>query len=308
MEFKHTTVLLKETIDGLEVKEKGIYVDCTLGGGGHTREIFSRVNGECTVIGIDQDQIALDYNIEKFAPLGDRFIPVKGNFADIDHYLQKLNIEGIDGCVFDLGVSSPQLDIPERGFSYNHNAPLDMRMSQDAKLTAKDIVNGWSEEQLFEIISKYGEEKWARRIAKFIVENRPILTTFQLVDVIKKAIPKGAREDGPHPAKRTFQAIRIAVNDELGVLERGLKKAIELLKPKGRISVITFHSLEDRIVKNIFKEATLDCLCPREYPICVCNHKRKLKLITKKPIIPSREELERNPRARSAKLRIAEKV
>ncbi|SHJ62986.1 16S rRNA (cytosine1402-N4)-methyltransferase [Anaerobranca californiensis DSM 14826] len=308
MEFKHTTVLLKETIDGLEVKEKGIYVDCTLGGGGHTREIFSRVNGKCTVIGIDQDQIALDYNIEKFAHLGNRFIPVKGNFAEIDYYLQKLNIEGIDGCVFDLGVSSPQLDIPERGFSYNHNAPLDMRMSQDAKLTAKDIVNGWSEEQLFEIISKYGEEKWARRIAKFIVENRPILTTFQLVDVIKKAIPKGARGDGPHPAKRTFQAIRIAVNDELGVLERGLKKAIELLKPKGRISVITFHSLEDRIVKNIFKEATLDCLCPREYPICVCNHKRKLKLITKKPIIPSREELEQNPRARSAKLRIAEKV
>ncbi|SES73004.1 16S rRNA (cytosine(1402)-N(4))-methyltransferase RsmH [Anaerobranca gottschalkii] len=308
MEFKHTTVLLKETIDGLEVKEKGIYVDCTLGGGGHTREIFSRVNGNCTVIGIDQDQIALDYNIKKFAELGKRFIPVKGNFADIDLYLEKLNIDGIDGCVFDLGVSSPQLDIPERGFSYNHNAPLDMRMSQDAKLTAKEIVNGWSEEQLFEIISEYGEEKWARRIAKFIVENRPIYTTFELVDVIKKAIPKGAREDGPHPAKRTFQAIRIAVNDELGVLERGLKKAIELLKPKGRISVITFHSLEDRIVKNIFKEATLDCLCPREYPICVCNHKRKLRLITKKPIVPSKKELDQNPRARSAKLRIAERV
>jgi 16S rRNA (cytosine1402-N4)-methyltransferase len=181
-------------------------------------------------------------------------------------------------------------------------------MNKDSNLTAKDIVNNWSEDQLFQIIFQYGEEKWAKRIAKFIVENRPLSTTYELVEVIKKAIPKEARKEGPHPAKRTFQAIRIAVNDELGVLEKGLKKAIDLLKPKGRISVITFHSLEDRIVKNIFKEASADCLCPREYPVCVCNHKRQLKLITKKPIIPSKEELDINPRARSSKLRVAEKV
>lgn len=308
MDFNHTSVLLKETVDGLNVRENKIYVDCTLGGGGHTAEIFKRANGNCWVIGIDQDKDALAYNREKFANYKDKFIGVESNFENIDKILEQLEIKNISGVVFDLGVSSPQLDIPQRGFSYNHDAPLDMRMNQQGHLTAKEVINTWSEEELTRIISLYGEEKWAKRIAAFIVEHRPISTTFELVDVIKKAVPKGARKDGPHPAKRTFQAIRIAVNDELGVLERGLRKAIDLLEPEGRISVITFHSLEDRIVKNIFKEGTIECICPREYPICMCSKEKKIDIITRKPIIPSKEELESNPRARSSKLRIARRV
>lgn len=308
MDFDHTTVLLKETIDGLNVKENGVYVDCTLGGGGHTAEIFKRANGKCTVIGIDQDKDALSYNKERFANLDGKFFPIESNFEFIDEVLAQLNISQVSGVVFDLGVSSPQLDIAKRGFSYNQDAPLDMRMNQGAELTAKEVVNLWDEEDLAKAIFLYGEEKWAKRIAKFIVENRPINTTSELVEVIKKAVPKGARKDGPHPAKRTFQAIRIAVNDELGVLERGLLKAIDLLEPEGRVSVITFHSLEDRIVKNIFKEATMDCVCPREYPVCVCSQQKKLEIITRKPIVPTEEELESNPRARSSKLRVAKRV
>ncbi|QNO16298.1 16S rRNA (cytosine(1402)-N(4))-methyltransferase RsmH [Alkalicella caledoniensis] len=308
MEFDHTTVLLKETIDGLNLKTNGVYVDCTLGGGGHTKEIFHRLDGQCKVIGIDQDQYALDYNKNQLQIFGNNFIPYKSNFSNLKDVLEDIGIEKVDGIVFDLGVSSPQLDLGERGFSYNHDAPLDMRMDRGNNLTAMEVVNNWKEQEIFEIIRDYGEEKWAKRIAQFIVEYRPINTTLELVDVIKKAVPKGARKDGPHPAKRTFQAIRIAVNDELGVLKTGIQQGIDSLKNGGRISVITFHSLEDRIVKNIYKENFIQCICPKEYPVCVCNHERKVKIITKKPIEPSVEELEENPRARSAKLRVAEGV
>ena len=308
IEFNHTTVLLKETIDGLNLKTGGVYVDCTLGGGGHTKEIFSRLNGQCTVIGIDQDQFALDYNKKQLEQFGSNFIPAKSNFSNLEEVLKEIGIKKVDGIVFDLGVSSPQLDIGERGFSYNHDAPLDMRMDRTSDLSAHEIVNQWKEEDIFNIIRDYGEEKWAKRIAQFIIEHRPINTTLELVDVIKRAVPKGARKDGPHPAKRTFQAIRITVNDEMGVLKSGIQKAIDSLKPEGRISVITFHSLEDRIVKNIYKDNFTQCVCPKEFPVCICDHKRKVKIITKKPIEPGIVELESNPRARSAKLRVAERV
>ncbi len=308
MEFQHTTILLKETIDGLNLREGGVYVDCTLGCGGHTWEIFQRLSGKCTVIGIDQDQSALEYNRKKMEGFEGVFIPKKSNFANLDKVLDELNIHKVDGFVFDLGVSSPQLDIPIRGFSYNYDAPLDMRMDQNNPFTAHEIVNSWSFEEIYRIIKDYGEDNWAKRIAQFIVENRPIDTTFQLVDVIKKAVPKGARKDGPHPAKRTFQAIRIAVNNELGVLSDGINKAIDRLNINGRICVITFHSLEDRIVKNLFKEGTVECICPKEFPVCMCHNKKKIKIITKKPIEPSMDEVESNPRSRSSKLRIAQRV
>jgi len=309
MGYEHKPVLLKESIEGLNIKEDGIYVDCTLGGGGHTEEILKRA-GKGKVIGIDQDDYAIERALEKLSTYHN-FIPVRNNFSKLDQILDELNIEKINGIIFDLGVSSFQLDIPERGFSYNYDMPLDMRMDNSQTITARHIVNGYEENELTRILWEYGEEKWAARIAKFIVEERErefIETTGQLVSIIKKAIPKQARQDGSHPAKKTFQAIRIEVNRELEILENAVRSAIGMLEKKGRICVITFHSLEDRIIKNTFAELNKDCICPPEFPKCMCDHKRKLKLITKKPITPSEEELKENRRAHSAKLRIGERV
>lgn len=309
MDYKHKSVLLDESIDGLCIKPDGIYVDATLGGGGHTYEILKRAtNGK--VIGIDQDDYAIERATEKLKDYNN-FIPVKNNFSNIKEILNRLNIDKIDGIIFDLGVSSFQLDIPERGFSYNYDMPLDMRMDKNQTTTARHIVNGYEEQELSRILWEYGEEKWAARIAKFIVQEREhefIETTGQLVTIIKKAIPKQVRQEGSHPAKRTFQAIRIEVNRELEILENTIKDAVEALNPGGRICVITFHSLEDRIIKNAFTDLYKDCICPPEFPKCMCDHRRKLKIITRKPIIPSDEELDENRRAHSAKLRIGERV
>lgn len=309
MEFIHKSVLLEETIEGLDIKEDGIYVDATLGGGGHTYEILKRAT-KGKVIGIDQDVYAINRAENKLSEFKN-FIAYKSNFSNISEILDDLNIEKIDGIIFDLGVSSFQLDIPERGFSYNHDAPLDMRMDKSQKISAWHIVNGYDEKELTRIISEYGEENWASRIAKFIIEAREtefIETTGQLVNIIKKAIPAGARQDGPHPAKRTFQAIRIEVNKELEILERTIRSAVDRLNVGGRICIISFHSLEDRIVKNTFSDLNSDCICPKEFPKCICDHRRKLILINKKPIISKETELEDNPRGRSAKLRVGERV
>lgn len=309
MEFIHKPVLLEETIEGLNIKEDGIYVDATLGGGGHTYEILKRVT-KGKVIGIDQDVYAINRAENKLSEFKN-FIAYKSNFSNINEILDDLNIDKIDGILFDLGVSSFQLDIPERGFSYNHDAPLDMRMDKSQKISAWHIVNGYDEKELTRIISEYGEENWASRIAKFIVEAREtefIETTGQLVNIIKKAIPAGARQDGPHPAKRTFQAIRIEVNKELEIIEKTIRSAVDRLNIGGRICVISFHSLEDRIVKNTFADLNNDCICPKEFPKCICDHRRKLNLVNKKPIISIETELEENPRARSAKLRVGERV
>lgn len=306
-EFAHTTVLKTEAVDGLSVKKGGLYVDMTLGGGGHSEEILLRGGN---VIGIDQDSTALKAASERLAGFGEAFRPVKSNFRAIKSVLETLNIQKVDGIVMDLGVSSPQLDDASRGFSYMQDAPLDMRMDRETAFSAKDVVNGYSESELCAVIREYGEERWAKRISAFIVNARrekPIETTGELVSIIKAAVPKGARRDGPHPAKRTFQAIRIAVNRELDVLEEALKDGLDVLGVGGRFSVITFHSLEDRIVKNAFAAAATGCTCPKEYPVCVCGKKPTAKLISRKPILPSEEELTENPRARSAKLRIAEK-
>lgn len=309
MDYNHKSVLLDESIDGLNIKPDGIYVDATLGGGGHTYEILKRVTTG-KVIGIDQDDYAIGKASEKLKEFSN-FIPVRNNFHNIDEILKVLNIDKIDGIIFDLGVSSFQLDIPERGFSYNYDMPLDMRMDKSQTTTARHIVNGYEENELVRILRDYGEESWAARIAKFIVQERElefIETTGQLVSIIKKAIPKQVRQDGSHPAKRTFQAIRIEVNKELEILENTMKNAVEHLNAGGRICVITFHSLEDRITKNTFVDLNKDCICPPEFPQCICNHRRKLKILTKKPIVPSQEELTENNRARSAKLRIGERM
>ena len=309
MDYIHKSVLLDESIEGLNIKTDGIYVDATLGGGGHTHEILKRAT-KGTVIGIDQDDYAIARASEKLKEFSN-FVPVRNNFSNIKEVLEELNIEKIDGIIFDLGVSSFQLDIPERGFSYNYDMPLDMRMDKSQTTTARHIVNGYEEHELSRIIWEYGEEKWAARIAKFIVQEREIEfieTTGQLVTIIKKAIPKQVRQEGSHPAKKTFQAIRIEVNRELEILENTIKDAVDALKPGGRISVITFHSLEDRIIKNAFADLNKDCICPPEFPKCMCDHRRKLKIITRKPIIPSDEELIVNRRAHSAKLRIGERV
>ncbi|WP_353892211.1 16S rRNA (cytosine(1402)-N(4))-methyltransferase RsmH [Proteinivorax hydrogeniformans] len=308
MEFKHKTVLQNELIKQLDIKKDGIYVDCTLGGGGHTREILKLIGPSGKVIGIDQDQTAIQYNLKQFSEYEQKFIAVKSNFEFIDKELQKLKIKEVDGICYDLGVSSPQLDEASRGFSYNNDAPLDMRMDTDSSLSAYDVVNSYSEEELGRLIKDYGEEKWAKRIANFIVKARPIETTLQLVDVIKGAIPAAARREGPHPAKRTFQAIRIEVNDELAVVRRGVENGLKCLKPGGRMAVITFHSLEDRIIKKIFKEQAKGCICPKDLPMCVCKNEPKVKLVQTKPIMPSEEELENNHRARSAKLRAVERL
>ncbi len=309
MDYIHKPVLLDESVKGLNIKEDGIYVDCTLGGGGHTEEILKKAT-KGKVIGIDQDDYAVERASEKLSGYKN-FMPVKNNFSKIEEILNELSIDKIDGIIFDLGVSSFQLDIPERGFSYNYDMPLDMRMDKSQTTTARHIVNGYEENELTRILWDYGEEKWAARIAKFIVEEREqefIETTGQLVSIIKKAIPKSARQEGSHPAKKTFQAIRIEVNRELEILENTVKAAVERLTKKGRICVITFHSLEDRIIKNTFAELNKDCICPPEFPKCMCEHRRKLKIITKKPITPSEEELTENRRAHSAKLRIGERV
>ncbi|RUL55911.1 16S rRNA (cytosine(1402)-N(4))-methyltransferase RsmH [Lysinibacillus antri] len=309
--FDHTTVLLKETVDGLNINPNGIYVDCTLGGAGHSEYLVSQLSPEGRLICFDQDMIAINnakIRLEKYL---DRVTFVHTNFRYIKQQLQQININQIDGILYDLGVSSPQLDTPERGFSYHHDAPLDMRMDQTANLTAFHVVNEWAYEDLVRIFFRYGEEKFSKQIARKIEEARkhaPIETTGQLVELIKEGIPAAARRKGGHPAKRVFQAIRIAVNDELGAAEDSLVDAIEMLKVGGRISVITFHSLEDRLTKTIFKEASSLPDLPPGLPVIPEEFKPTLKLITRKPILPSEEELEENNRSRSAKLRIAEKI
>ncbi|MGF7185073.1 16S rRNA (cytosine1402-N4)-methyltransferase [Desulfitispora alkaliphila] len=310
MTYEHVTVLLKETIDMLDVKPGGVYVDCTLGGGGHSRAVLEKLQGNGKLYAFDQDQWAIDRGESEWKE-DPRVELIHSNFININNELSKRDVTGVDGIIFDLGVSSPQLDREERGFSYQKDAPLDMRMDRRALETARDVVNKYSQRELENIIWDYGEERWAKRIAEFIIQARTkeeVATTGQLVDIIKAAIPKGARADGPHPAKRTFQALRIHVNDELGALEESLSEAVKILKPKGRICVITFHSLEDRIVKKFIKSREGRCTCPPGLPQCACGNKRLLKNITRKPIISAQEELENNPRARSAKLRVAEKV
>ena len=310
MEFHHVSVLLNEAVDGLNIKPDGIYVDGTLGGGGHSREILKKLDGG-KLIGFDRDSEAIAVCRERLSEFSDKTIFVNRNFNDILSVLEELKIEKINGAVLDLGVSSYQLDCAERGFSYNHDAPLDMRMDKSSPFSAYNVVNEYSEEKLADVIFAYGEERWAKRIAEFIVNERnnaPIKTTGELVSIIKKAVPKGARQDGPHPAKRTFQAIRIEVNGELSGLKQAVFDFIESLAPGGRLCIITFHSLEDRIVKNAYSEAAKGCICPPGIPVCVCGKKPLGKVITRKAIAPSDAELTENPRARSAHLRIFEKM
>ncbi|MDH5161092.1 16S rRNA (cytosine(1402)-N(4))-methyltransferase RsmH [Heyndrickxia oleronia] len=308
--FEHTTVLLRETVDGLNIKPDGIYVDCTLGGAGHSEYLVSQLSSEGRLYAFDQDETAIAHAKEKLKKYENQVVFIKSNFRYIKDELNRLGVEKVDGILYDLGVSSPQLDTPERGFSYHHDAPLDMRMDLEGDISAYEVINSWPYEDLVRIFYKYGEEKFSKQIARKIEaarEKEPIKTTGQLVDLIKEGIPAPARRKGGHPAKRVFQAIRIAVNDELGVFEESLKDSIELLHPQGRISVITFHSLEDRICKTIFKEASTGPQLPPGLPIVPDEFKPKLKIITRKPIIPPEEELVENNRARSAKLRIAEK-
>lgn len=309
--FDHTTVLLKETVDGLNINPQGVYVDCTLGGAGHSEYLVQQLSSEGRLICFDQDTTAIENAKVRLAQYLDRVTFVHSNFRNLKEELQQLNIEKIDGILYDLGVSSPQLDTPERGFSYHHDAPLDMRMDQTAPLTAFHVVNEWAYEDLVRIFFRYGEEKFSKQIARKIEAARaqaPIETTAQLVELIKEGIPAPARRKGGHPAKRVFQAIRIAVNDELGAAEDSLVDAIELLKIGGRISVITFHSLEDRLTKTIFKEASSLPDLPPGLPVIPDEYKPTLKLITRKPTLPTEEELAANNRSRSAKLRIAEKI
>ena len=309
-EFYHVSVLLEECIDGLNIKPDGIYVDGTLGGAGHSSQIAKRLTTG-TLIGIDRDPVALKAAGERLAPYGDRVKLIHSNFCEIKQVLENLNIEGVDGILLDLGVSSPQLDDGSRGFSYMADAPLDMRMNNEDPITAADVVNTWSQEELKRILYDYGEERYAPRIAEAICRRRaekPIETTLELVDIIRGAMPAAALREKQHPAKRSFQAIRIAVNDELGSVEKVMRDAIPCLNPGGRLAIITFHSLEDRIVKNGMANAAKGCTCPPSFPVCVCGKKPKVKLISRKPITSTQEELDRNPRARSAKLRICEKL
>ncbi|MCU6709477.1 16S rRNA (cytosine(1402)-N(4))-methyltransferase RsmH [Paenibacillus sp. J5C_2022] len=314
--FQHTTVLLEEAVDGLAIRPSGIYVDCTLGGAGHSELIASRLGDGGRLIAFDQDDWALDNARNRLSAYMDKVTLVKSNFRYLEQELRRLDlpmkdgVPQVDGILFDLGVSSPQLDEAERGFSYNHDAPLDMRMDRDGDLTAHIIVNSWEERDIARILDRYGEERFARNIARNIVKARavaPIATTGELAELIKSSIPAATRRTGPHPAKRSFQALRIAVNDELGAEEDALEQTVRCLAPGGRASVITFHSLEDRICKTIFAKYVEKCTCPPDFPMCVCNNKGQLTLVNRKPIGPSDMELEHNPRARSAKLRIAEK-
>ena len=309
-EFHHVSVLLEECIQGLAIKPDGIYVDGTLGGAGHSSRIAAKLTTG-RLIGIDRDNVALEAAAERLRPFEDRVTLVHANFCDVDQALQGLGIDKVDGILLDLGVSSPQLDDGQRGFSYMTDAPLDMRMNGEDTRDARQIVNTWSYEELKRILYDYGEERFAPRIAAAICRRReqaPIETTLELVDVIKSAMPASALREKQHPAKRSFQAIRIAVNDELGAVETVMKKAVPLLNPGGRLAVITFHSLEDRIVKNAMAEAAKGCTCPPSFPVCVCGKKPQVRIVTRKPIVSGEEELERNPRARSAKLRICEKL
>lgn len=361
MEYSHTPVMLAEVLEGLKIKPGGTYVDCTLGGAGHSLEIARCLGPGGRLVALDRDPEAVKAGAERLAEYKEKVLLVQESFSHLSEVLAGISIVGggagqdvkpfshgrpgrreikgvnekvkgvggalrvdgtkgaegvegiggVDGILFDLGVSSYQLDNPERGFSYMHDAPLDMRMDPGLKVSAQDLVNKLAEDELASLIKTYGEECWAERIAKFICEEREknrITTTGHLVEVIKKAIPAGARRKGPHPAKRTFQALRIAVNQELEELENALGQAVDVLKPGGRVCVITFHSLEDRIVKDKFKELASSCICPPGQPVCTCNKKKEIKIITKKPLTPSKREVELNPRARSAKLRIAEKL
>ncbi|MCD8509659.1 MAG: 16S rRNA (cytosine(1402)-N(4))-methyltransferase RsmH [Bacillus sp. (in: Bacteria)] len=308
--FEHVTVLKEATVDGLNVHPDGIYVDCTLGGGGHSESILSKISGNGKLIAFDQDERALAHAKERLKDYGDKVIFVHSNFQYLKQELLELGLEQVDGFVFDLGVSSPQFDEPERGFSYRFDAPLDMRMDQGQALSAYEVVNEWPFESIMKVISRYGEERFAKQIARKIEKARevkPIESTFELVDIIKDAIPAPARRKGGHPAKRTFQAIRIAVNDELNVFENALQDAIDMTATKGRIAVITFHSLEDRICKQVFKQRSTRADLPKDLPIIPDEFQPELVLINRKPILASKEELEMNPRAESAKLRIAEK-
>jgi 16S rRNA (cytosine1402-N4)-methyltransferase len=313
METQHISVMLQECLSALKIKPSGIYVDGTLGGGGHSGQIGKMLSSEGHLIGIDRDQTAIERAKEHLNKLNlsCQASIVRDHFSNLRNILTNLEISEVDGFLFDLGVSSFQLDEADRGFSYMQDGPLDMRMDQRETLTAKEIVNTYSEEELTWVIREYGEEKWAKRIAQFIVTERlksPIESSGHLVEIIKWAIPAKARKDGPHPAKRTFQAIRMEVNQELQQIERTIEYATEMLKPGGRICVISFHSLEDRLIKNTFKRLSLTCVCPPEFPECRCNQVPSLKIITRKPLIPSVDELEQNPRSRSAKMRVAEKV
>lgn len=312
MNFNHRPVLLNECIESLNIKGDGVYLDGTLGGAGHSLEILKRLD-KGVLIGIDRDDTALEVSGERLrqAKGNAELILIKGNFRKMSELLRSRGVEGVDGILLDIGVSSHQLDEAERGFSYQQDAPLDMRMDKAQRLNAEAIVNTYDERAIKDIIREYGEENWAARIAAFIIEARDekkIETTGQLVEIIKAAIPAQARREGPHPAKRTFQALRIAVNDELGALKEAMNSAVEIMKPEGRLSVITFHSLEDRIVKNEFQAREKPCTCPSSFPVCICGRKPELKVLTRKPILPSKEELEENPRSRSAKLRTAQRI
>ena len=310
MVFKHKSVLLEETVNGLNIKPDGIYVDGTLGGGGHAYEVCKQLSDKGRFIGIDQDEAAIEAASIRLSDFGEKVTIVRSNYCDMKLQLQKLGIEKVDGIVLDLGVSSYQLDTAERGFSYRVDAPLDMRMDRRQPMTARDIVNDYSEMELFRIIRDYGEDKFAKNIAKHIVierKNGPIETTGQLIEIIKRAIPMKFQKTSGHPAKRTFQAIRIELNRELEVLRNSLDDMIDMLNEDGRICIITFHSLEDRIVKGIFKKNENPCICPSHFPVCVCGNVSKGSVITRKPILPSEEELEENSRSKSAKLRIFER-
>lgn len=310
MEFKHTSVLLDECIEGLNIKSDGIYVDGTLGGAGHSSEIVKRLKSPGHLVGIDQDEDAISHSTKRLEEYGDLVTLVRDNYVNTPSILKKLEIDGVDGILLDLGVSSYQLDNEERGFSYRFDTKLDMRMDQRSSLSAYEIVNEYSEMELFRVIRDYGEDKFAKNIAKHIVRNRtekPIETTFELNEIIKAAIPAKMRQEGGHPSKRTFQAIRIECNHELEVLKDSIEGLIDALNPGGRLCIITFHSLEDRIVKNAFRTAANPCVCPPSFPVCVCGKVSKGKVVTGKPILPSEEECENNPRSKSAKLRIFEK-
>lgn len=311
MELMHTSVLLEECLDGLNIKNNGIYVDCTLGGAGHSKEICKRLTEAGTLIGIDQDDYALSRAKEKLEEFSCKKILVRDNFSNIKNILKNLEIDNVDGILMDLGVSSFQLDDASRGFSYNYDARLDMRMDKRSEFSAFELVNNYTEKDIFKVIRQYGEEKFASRIAKEIVKSRaekPVETTEELVEIIKRSIPAKFRREGPHPAKRTFQAIRIEVNRELKILEESIIDSIDVLNEKGRICIISFHSLEDRIVKQTYKEIANPCKCPPDFPQCACGKLPTIDIITRKPIYPSQEELDKNPRSRSAKLRVAQKI
>ncbi len=310
MEFKHRSVLLEETVNGLNIKPDGIYVDGTLGGGGHAYEICRRLGNKGSIVGIDQDEAAIEAAGIRLKDFGEKVTIVRSNYCEMKSVLQGLGIDKVDGIVLDLGVSSYQLDTAERGFSYRENAPLDMRMDRRQTMTARDIVNDYSEKDLYRVIRDYGEDKFAKNIAKHIVierEKRSIETTGQLTEIIRGAIPMKFQKKSGHPAKRTFQAIRIELNRELDVLKNSLDEMIDLLNPGGRLCIITFHSLEDRIVKSAFKKNEDPCTCPKDFPVCVCGKVSKGSILTRKPILPSEEELEENSRSKSAKLRIFER-